>query len=275
MKTYGVTNIKLERAAEALEKNRDEIVKIENERIALARASLTASAPDEVLNSTYGQEVIDAFATTVGGDVETSAENKVKTDVGTKNPEQKEEFMALAEEYGVKSQMTTDDKTNFQKLYAAMAGLDSIEDIPDSLKDDKAALLEAIAEMKVANERTEKMVNYTEKLDAMAKVSPQGKADAQNIAGLFSENGKDMSIQFANGFFKDGEFNKEKVEEVAKSLNMTVDEWAESMNMTTDEFYKQAEKNSNEAIKTNKAAFEKINNIRSRYDEKAIEDYGV
>ena len=275
MQTYGITNIQLERAAEALEKNRDEIVKIENERIALARASLTASAPDEVLNSTYGQEVIDAFATTVGGDVETSAENKVKTDVGTKNPEQKEEFMALAEEYGVKSQMTTDDKTNFQKLYAAMAGLDSIEDIPDSLKDDKAALLEAIAEMKVANERTEKMVSYTEKLDAMAKGSPQGKADAQNIAGLFSENGKDMSIQFANGFFKDGEFNKEKVEEIAKSLDMTVDEWAASMNMTTDELYEQAEKNSNEAIKTNEAAFEKINNIRSRYDKEAIEDYGV
>ena len=275
MGTYGVTNMQLERAAEALEKSKDEIVKIENERIALARASLTASAPEEVLNSAYDQEVIDTFATTVGGKVETRSEDKIKEDIGIKNPEKREEFMALAEEYGVKSQMTTDDETNFQKLYAAMAGLDSIDDIDESLKEDKAALLEAIAEMKVANERTDKMVNYTQALEKLAKSSPEGGKQAQGIAGLFSENGRDMAASFAEGFIDKGEFSKEKVAKVADSLGMTVEEWAATMNMTVDEFYKQAEKNTNEAIKTNDAALAKINNIRSRYNEKAIGDYGV
>jgi hypothetical protein len=59
-------------------------------------------------------------------------EDKLKNE-NSANRSSGEEFKALAEEYGVSAEMTGDNKHDTQILYAKMAGLESVEDIPDSL----------------------------------------------------------------------------------------------------------------------------------------------
>jgi hypothetical protein len=65
-----MTTDNIREAGEALAKNKDEIQAIAEETENIARASLTAQASDKILNSEFGDEVIDAFAQSVGGDWE-------------------------------------------------------------------------------------------------------------------------------------------------------------------------------------------------------------
>jgi hypothetical protein len=67
---YGITADQVRDSARSLERCNAELAAIAEETENIARASLTAMASDKILNNEFGDEVIDAFAQSVGGNWE-------------------------------------------------------------------------------------------------------------------------------------------------------------------------------------------------------------
>ena len=267
----------LQKAGEELEKVADDLNAIEEESEAIAKASLTATASNTVLGSEYGNAVIDTFANSARGESEQQAIAKKEEEIGANidtsgnDYQDQEGFKALAEEYGVDNRMTGNDAKDVKTLYAAMQGI-TVQEVDESMTTEE--MLKFITESEVANDRSEQMDKYVGVLEQLSKTD---KTTADNIAGMFSDEGMKMTADFAKELVgEDGqqELNKEKIEEVAKSLNMTVDEWAASVGKTTDEFYKEIEKNarSNTTIITD--TYDRLNTVLKKSGKDAIDSFG-
>lgn len=260
---------------ESLQASREEIEKINYEMENIARANLTVLASDTVRQSEFGQQIIDTFAT-----AQTSAlyEDQVNKEVSAleKNSDYQdsEEFKRIAKEYGVADRFTGDDAHDVQTLYAAMTGLESIEDIPEGIAKDTNKMIKAIAEIDANGKQAQKMDEYVKKLDALKQTKPIA---ADNIAGLFSQSGKGMSYTFAElvqQYQLNGQNSNEFLEGWGKELGYnSVEEWAEALGMTIDDFYAKVESNTNKAIKARTQAYDRMNKALGRADDNRIKNF--
>jgi hypothetical protein len=154
-------------------------------------------------------------------------------------------------------------------LYAAVAGLESVEDIPDAIANDREKMLEGIAQIDAANQRSEKMDAYVDRVEALYNKNEAGEKQAQEIAGILSDDGLGMSKEFAQSLLTDSDgdgqtddINKDKMLEQAKALGFeTVAEWAEALNKTEEDLYTEAAKNAKMSIKANDDAFKHLRTV--------------
>jgi hypothetical protein len=82
-KQFGLTEDAIKKAGKALEEDKDKLVAIADQTENIARASLTAQASENLLNSDLGDEVIDSFAQSVGGKGEEEAQKNLKQKLKT------------------------------------------------------------------------------------------------------------------------------------------------------------------------------------------------
>jgi hypothetical protein len=100
--------------------------------------------------------------------------------------------------------MTGDDLHDLQLLYKEMAGLESIEDIPDQFKESEEALLKEINKMDIAKEYNDKMENYMKVLQDTRNKESRGeiaKGTADKAASYLSSNGGSLSGKDAAEMF--------------------------------------------------------------------------
>ena len=166
----------------------------ENEAIlqGQAEALLSTQASQETLDYEYGDDVISTFAkqmtTEDYAEREQELEDEVYKEDSSSESENNENFKNLAKEYRVMNEMTGDDTHDMNVLYAAMAGLESVEEIPDGLKDNKHELAKEIGKMQAANEKKEGLEDFRVRMQSI------GDADIErNIAALMSGNGKNAT----------------------------------------------------------------------------------
>ena len=263
-KQYNITTDQVKKAASELGVASSEILGIAEQSENIARSYLTSMASEEVQNSEYGEAAIDAFANSMNSEATQAAiDNQVVELKDTSDYATSEEFSRLAKEYGVENEMTGSDTHDLQTLYAAVMGLESIEDIPDVIAEDRQAMLEAIATADQNNQLAKGMDDYVAKLEELATKGGDA-TRASNIAGLLSDEGIGMTREYANKFMTGengtGDFNREALTEEAKALGYdTIDDWAKALGKTTKELYDEVEQNVRSSITINKATYEKLN----------------
>ena len=270
-KKYGVTVEQIKRAGAELSDSSAEINSISEQSENIARAYLTSMMSQEAAESNYGDAAADAFANSMNSEATQTAINEQVVDLKeTSDYAGSEEFMRLAKEYGVENEMTGSDTHDLQTLYAAVMGLESVEDIPDAIAKDRETMLKEIAKVDQTNKLVNGMEEYTRSLE---KLSFNDKTRANNIAGLLSDEGRGMSREYANKFMTGengtGTFNRDAVAEEAKALGYeTVDEWAKDLGKTTEELYDEIEKNVRSSITINESSFKRLNKVLGKTDGK-------
>lgn len=268
-KKYGITTEAVKRAGQELDKASSSINDISEQSESIARSYLTTMASETVTNSDFGDAAVDAFANSVNSEASQAAVDKqvAKLKEGS-DYKDSAEFDRLAKEYGVEDQMTGGDTHDLQTLYAAVAGLESIEDIPDGIAESREKMLEGIAKADVNNKLLKGMEEYTLKLE---KLSEQDSAKAQNIAGLLSDEGQGMTREFADSFMKntpDGQvFDRSQVDAQAEAFG-GIEKWAETVGKTTEELYDEIEKNVRSSIAINENSYNKLNRVLKTTDNK-------
>lgn len=276
-KKWGMTEEEVRLAAAECQKANDELRAASEEAESIAQATLTTMASEEVTESEYGQQAIDAFANSMSGEVMSKAvKNQTAELKEGKDYRKSEEFDRLATEYGVASDMTGNDDHDLATLYKAVLG---VEEIPDEIANDREAMLKAISEADQTNQMIKKMEDYTNKLEEIAQTN---KDLADNIASVLSDDGRTMTMDFAQSFMVEGEFDKAKVEQLAKEIytddtgeggKTAVQKYAEAMGKTEDELYAEFEYNVRSAISANESAFKKLNVVIGTSNNK-IDKFG-
>ena len=254
---WNMTEEEAKIAAAECERVNTELRAAAEEAESIAQATLTTLASENVTNSEFGEQTIDAFANSMGNQVmQDKVDQQVKDMKEESDYSGTEEFDRLSEEYGVKGDMTGNDTHDLKTLYKAVLG---VEEIPEEIADDREAMLKAIAQADQTNQMKEAMDRYTDELEAIAQ---RDEGEAKNIAALLSDDGKNLSRDFANQFMTgangSGEFNRAMVDEVAENFG-GIDAWAEKVGKTTEELYKEIEENVKNAITVNTSTFGKLN----------------
>jgi hypothetical protein len=240
-----------------------DLEELANETQELARTILTATASDTVLDSHYGQDVIDTFAYDAGSlheeDVVDGYKDKFDKD-SSENYSDNKEFSKLAKEYDVTDKITGDDTNNVQQLYAAMKGI-KVDEIDEDIASDVSKMLEEIAYMSYSSDRSDKMNQYVIALENIAKDDTKGgKAMADNLAGLFSKDGLGMDIDFINTLLKKDKFDKAQLELYAEAFG-GMEAWADMLNLPVEKLYQYAEDNARHALKVNKKTFGELERV--------------
>jgi len=145
-----------------------------------AEALLTAGASQEILDSEYNSSVVSGFAKRMTTQDYADKEQELSDQYyQTSTTTDDEERKALMEQRGLA--VSGDESKDLQTLYAGLAGLQSIEDIPEDIKDNNDALAEQIGKMLQGEEQVKAMEGFQKKLNAITD-----KDIAKNIAGLMS-----------------------------------------------------------------------------------------
>lgn len=149
---------------------------------AQAATLLMAGADQEILDSEYNSSVVSGFAkrmtTQDYADKEQELSNQYYQTSTTADDKKRK---ALMEQRGLT--VSGDESKDLQTLYADLAGLQSIEDIPKDIKDNNDALAEQIGKMLAAEDQVGKMEDFQKRLNQVNKNDADA---ARNIAGLMS-----------------------------------------------------------------------------------------
>lgn len=163
----------------------------------LAKTVLTSKASEETLGYKYSDNILNRFSKGIidinKNEISKESNKIYATDGIAEKDKENGRFVALAKQYGVLSQMTGDDKLDLQKLYVAMSGLESIEDIPEAIKNDKRLLADEIASISLADKASQRSEEFRIKLENVKDEKVE-----KEIAALLSG---DIS-QFTIGEFK-------------------------------------------------------------------------
>ena len=186
-----------------------------------AESLLSTQASQETLDYEYGDDVISTFAKQMTTEDYAEREQELKDEVykedSSSESENNENFQNLAKEYGVMNEMTGDDTHDMNVLYAAMAGLESVEEIPDGLKDNKHELAKEIGKMQAANEHQAGLEDFRTRMEGINNDTVE-----RQIAGLMSGNADNFTLAEIGdlGNLSDyaGQLGYENVDEMAKAL---------------------------------------------------------
>ena len=186
-----------------------------------AESLLSTQASQETLDYEYGEDVISTFAKQMTTEDYAEREKELKDEVyksdSSSERDNNENFQNLANEYGVMNEMTGDDTHDMNVLYAAMAGLESIEDIPDGLKDNKDELAKEIGKMQAANEHQAGLEDFRTRMEGINNDTVE-----RQIAGLMSGNANNFTLAEIGdlGNLSDyaGQLGYTNADEMAKAL---------------------------------------------------------
>ena len=186
-----------------------------------AESLLSTQASQETLDYEYGEDVISTFAKQMTTEDYAEREKELKDEVykedSSSESENNENFQNLAKEYGVMNEMTGDDTHDMNVLYAAMAGLESVEEIPDGLKDNKHELAKEIGKMQAANEHQAGLEDFRTRMEGINNDTVE-----RQIAGLMSGNANNFTLAEIGdlGNLSDyaGQLGYANADEMAKAL---------------------------------------------------------
>lgn len=157
---------------------------------AQAETLLTAGADQEILDSEYNSSVVSGFAkrmtTQDYADKEQELSDTYYQTSTTADEKARKDYMEKSvAEGGLGIKSTGDELKDLQLIYKELAGLESIEDIPDDISEDKQALADQIGKMRAAEDQIGKMEDFQKRLNQVNKINSDA---ARNIAGLISED---------------------------------------------------------------------------------------
>lgn len=149
---------------------------------AQAETLLMAGADQEILDSEYNSSVVSGFAKRMTTQDYANREQEISDQYyQTSTTADDEARKTLMEDRGLT--VSGDESKDLQTLYADLAGLQSIEDIPEDIKDNNDALAEQIGKMLAAEDQIGKMEDFQKRLNQVNKNDADA---ARNIAGLMS-----------------------------------------------------------------------------------------
>lgn len=204
----------------------------------LTESLLTNSASEEVLSSDLSENLIGTFSNSLGADFNDEINQRrdeiYQKDAGTDT--QITDRIKERNAQGSNIEITNDDLTNLQNLYADMVGI-AVEEIPEDLKENKGALAEEIAKIEMGEEYAQNMEDFFNRIndsneesvsDFLSIMSKDaGKLSEAEIESLseLDENGvKDKLGQWAKDLgytFEDGSAD---LESFSKALGLDIDE---------------------------------------------------
>lgn len=154
---------------------------------AQAATLLMAGADQEILDSEYNNSVVSGFAKRMAtqdySDKEAELSKEIYTNKSTEDQARKEYMEKSAADGGLGIKSTGDELKDLQLIYKELAGLESIEDIPEDISEDKQALADQIGKMQAAEDKVGKMEDFQKRLNQVNKNDADA---ARNIAGLMS-----------------------------------------------------------------------------------------
>lgn len=149
---------------------------------AQAETLLMAGADQEILDSEYNSSVVSGFAKRMTTQDYANREQEISDQYyQTSTTADDEARKTLMEDRGLT--VSGDESKDLQILYADLAGLQSIKDIPADIKDNNDALAEQIGKMLAAEDQIGKMEDFQKRLNQVNKNDADA---ARNIAGLMS-----------------------------------------------------------------------------------------
>lgn len=149
---------------------------------AQAETLLMAGADQEILDSEYNSSVVSGFAKRMTTQDYANREQEISDQYyQTSTTADDEARKTLMEDRRLT--VSGDESKDLQTLYADLAGLQSIEDIPEDIKDNNDALAEQIGKMLAAEDQIGKMEDFQKRLNQVNKNDADA---ARNIAGLMS-----------------------------------------------------------------------------------------
>lgn len=149
---------------------------------AQAETLLMAGADQEILDSEYNSSVVSGFAKRMTTQDYANREQEISDQYyQTSTTADDEARKTLMEQRELT--VSGDESKDLQTLYADLAGLQSIEDIPEDIKDNNDALAEQIGKMLAAEDQIGKMEDFQKRLNQVNKNDADA---ARNIAGLMS-----------------------------------------------------------------------------------------
>lgn len=155
---------------------------------AQAETLLMAGADQEILDSEYNSSVVSGFAkrmtTQDYADKEQELSDKYYQTSTTADEKARKDYMEKSvAEGGLGIKSTGDELKDLQLIYKELSGLESIEDIPEDISEDKQALADAIGKLLAAEDQIGKMEDFQKRLNQVNKIDSDA---ARNIAGLMS-----------------------------------------------------------------------------------------
>lgn len=149
---------------------------------AQAETLLMAGADQEILDSEYNSSVVSGFAKRMTTQDYANREQEISDQYyQTSTTADDEARKTLMEQRELT--VSGDESKDLQTLYADLAGLQSIEDIREDIKDNNDALAKQIGKMLAAEDQIGKMEDFQKRLNQVNKNDADA---ARNIAGLMS-----------------------------------------------------------------------------------------
>ena len=261
------TEAEIKKIVDSLYQSKEEIKIIADQAENIARANLAAMASEDLINSKFGDEAIDAFANSLNSEefdknVQKRVNETLEAD-SSGGVAGEEQFTTLAKEYGVEDDIVNgegNDAENTKKLYKAVIGTEAGEGLSVN------EMLKEIYAADETNKLKEKMENYA---DTLASIGDR------NVAGLLSNNGDGMTGTFAKEFITDDgkTFDRDAVDTIAKTYFGSIEAWAAMVGKTTEELYDEIEENVRGAIATNEATFGRFKRAIGSTDE-SLDQFG-
>lgn len=178
------------------------VVESEGEILAQSKATLMASASQETLDYEYGDDLIQAFGTSMSSSGYTAQEEEMTESMkGKQKMTNNTNVERIAKEYGVYEDLSgkrgkkkrTED---LRIVYAAMKGLDA--DDEDIQKMDQDQLAKAIAALDTANNHKQDLESFRKKMQDM------GGKSQQQLATILSGDTSNLTLNEMNSILSDG-----------------------------------------------------------------------
>lgn len=216
-------------------------------------AALTVAGGETTANSEYGASIVGALAEQYGTTNVEKREAEILSGIKEgKDYKDSPEFMRLANEYGVGDKMTgKSDEKDMQTLYMAMAGMKSVDEIPETLRNDARAMRVEIAKMAAGKEQVDGQNELIQQIDTIAATD---KDTADKIAGAFDPQA--MSSELAESILSENGFD---ANELAASLGWSIDKLASALGMDINNINAMLKKNAKEGKRNNDKIFNKLN----------------
>ena len=204
----------------------------------LTESLLTNSASEEVLSSDLSENLIGTFSNSLGADFNDEI-NQRRDEIYQKDGGTDTQITDRIKErnaQGSNIEITNDDLTNLQNLYADMVGI-AVEEIPEDLKENKDALAEEIAKIEMGEEYAQNMEDFFNRindsneesvsdfLSIMSKDAEKlSEAEIESLSELDENGVKDKLGQWAKDLGYTLEDGSADLESFSKALGLDIDE---------------------------------------------------
>lgn len=218
-----LTQEQLNNALQAFANYDSAILKSDNATKGLTESLLTNSASQEVLNSELSDKLVGTFSNTLDSDFDDKIyerRDEIYQKDGGADQEIKDRIEKRNAE-GSNIEITNDDLTNLQNLYADMVGI-AVDEIPKNLKENKGALAEEIAKIELGEEYSQSMEDFYNKIKESTE---KGQESISNFLSIMSKEAGNLSEEeIAELSQLDEEGVKDRLGQWAKDLGYVLED---------------------------------------------------